>query len=107
MPLKSHACRLGRVISARSVRPVLECLERRELLAAGDLDPNFGTAGRAGADFFGSGQLEHPSRATEVALLADGKVLLAGWVGKDDDRFRIGVERLNPDGTHDPTFDGD
>ena len=107
--MNSHDSRVRRGGTARSVHPVLERLERRELLAAGDLDPTFGTAGRTVVDFFGADNPAHLYLvATQVALLADGKVLLTGGgSGRSGSQYRIGVERLKPDGTPDSTFDGD
>jgi uncharacterized delta-60 repeat protein len=77
----------------------------------GALDTTFGTGG---AVTFGFDQAVNTLHA--AAVQPDGKILLAG----SSERFRnlvvstldpafgsIAVARLNPDGTFDPTFDGD
>src|SRR5688500_15627108 len=62
--------------------------------AAGELDPNFGIGG----------VFTHPvpSNGPVAALQPDGKVILVV-----DNSEHGTVLRLNPDGTLDPSFDGD
>jgi uncharacterized delta-60 repeat protein len=70
--------------------------------AAGDLDPTFDGDGRVITDF-GPDDL-----ATEVAVQADGKIVLAGGghlFGGESDLFELA--RYNPDGSLDSSFDGD
>src|SRR4051794_33212046 len=75
-----------------AVRSVVESLERRWLLAAGDLDPTFGTGGRL-ID-------PHELAPTDLAVQADGKILISGF-----GLFDVGsVLRLNADGTPDMSF---
>ncbi|HEX4611208.1 MAG TPA: Ig-like domain-containing protein, partial [Urbifossiella sp.] len=64
--------------------------------AAGQLDPTFGTGGRAGAGF---GALQV---VNDVALQADGKLILAGTTGLTNQDFA--AARLTADGQPDPTF---
>ena len=96
------------------LRPRPEALERRSLMAAGDLDPTFGLAGKTIADYFGADNpAGESSGATQVALQTDGKLVIAGGLGgyglpisSTSQSYRLGVERLNPDGSPDPTFGG-
>src|SRR5437762_3105703 len=73
----------------QATRGVIEPLERRLLLSAGDLDPTFGTAGQttitlgAGVTLF----------AQAVAVQTDGKVVVAGG----DSNGEFVVARLNTD----------
>ena len=76
-------------------RPMLETLEGRTHLSAGDLDPSFDGDGRTTLSFPG---VEFDVR--EVAVQSDGKVLVAG-------RSAFGVAavaRLNVDGSPDASF---
>ena len=83
--------RSARRCSARyrdSARFVVESLENRMLLSAGDLDPTFGTGGK----------IFLPSQETQVvAVQTDGKILLAAG-------GTIGLERLDVNGTVDISF---
>src|SRR5882757_6494359 len=74
----------------------LEAMEGRTLLSVG-LDPHFGPAGMALADFGGSDQ------GYAMAVQNDGKVLMAGraW---NVDQYDFGVARFNTDGTLDTSF---
>ena len=63
--------------------------------AAGDLDTSFGSGGRQTTDF-GGGQ------RADVALQADGKIVVAGEAGGD-----FALARFNADGSLDPAFAGD
>jgi len=65
--------------------------------AAGDLDPSFGATGTVTTNF-------DPGRgeARAVAVQADGKIVAAGTDGSD-----FALTRYNPDGSLDPSFDGD
>jgi uncharacterized delta-60 repeat protein len=62
----------------------------------GDLDPGFGTGGKVVTDFGGS------EVAEGVAILGNGKIVVAGASGDD-----FAVARYLPDGSPDPIFDGD
>src|SRR5262245_37947442 len=73
----------------------LEALEDRTLLAAGALDPRFGTGGKVVTEFFGPVE----SEGQAVALQPDGKIVLAGWASN-----RVVVARYLPDGGLDPGF---
>jgi uncharacterized delta-60 repeat protein len=71
----------------------------------GDVDAGFGDRGAARLPF-GSAYAE----ADDVALTADGSVVLAGFSSGDDDQdptTHVAVARLRPDGTPDPGFGGD
>src|SRR5688572_18087504 len=59
--------------AARRLRAALETLERRVLMAAGDVDPTFGTAGVAAGKFGATAAV-----FDNVAVLPDGKILAAG-----------------------------
>jgi uncharacterized delta-60 repeat protein len=76
----------------------LEPLEPRLLLAAGDLDPTFGTGGTLLAPF-GSRETYDFIRAIDRA--PDGRIVVLGDAGAQP---RIGVARYLADGTPDSTF---
>jgi uncharacterized delta-60 repeat protein len=71
---------------------------RVALAAPGDLDPSFGDLGRTTVDFGSS------DSARAVAVQPDGKIVVAGYGNSSID---IAVARLEPDGSLDPSFDGD
>ncbi len=71
----------------------LEPLERRALLSAGDLDPTFGTAGRAVL----------PLAADLVSAAADGSRVVVAGVNGDS---TVRVARLGADGRVDAGFGG-
>ena len=64
--------------------------------APGDLDPTFSGDGLQTTDFDGGGG------GADVAVQADGKIVVVGSAGGD---FAVG--RYNRDGSLDPTFSGD
>ncbi len=67
--------------------------------ATGGLDPTFA----------GDGIVAGPVRsaAKDVALQADGKIVVAGWLAGPDRPSGLMVARLNSDGSLDPTFSND
>lgn len=67
--------------------------------AAGNLDPDFGTAGRASADF---GGLDESARALTIA--PDGKILVAGHMRTGSSVVQLAIARFDSTGTLDPTF---
>jgi uncharacterized delta-60 repeat protein len=81
-----------------------EALEPRQLLAAGALDPSFGTDGRARVDF-GPDMIAESDAAT---VQPDGKTVIVGQGLKLDGNTAVAVgfavARLNIDGTPDMTF---
>jgi uncharacterized delta-60 repeat protein len=70
--------------------------------ADGSLDATFSGDGFAIARLAGSNDL-----AEDVAVEGDGTVVVAGSAGDPAANGQIGVARFQPDGTLDPTFDGD
>ena len=72
--------------------PRLEALDARDVPAAGDLDPGFGTGGAAALT-------DLPF--ADIALQADGKIVAVGTLGDD-----FAVARFNADGSLDTTFNG-
>jgi len=76
-----------------------EPLEARRLFAAGDLDPSFDGDGYTSTTVPGA-QLS----ARDVAVQADGKTVVAGYVGAADG---FAVTRYNLNGTPDTTFGPD
>src|SRR5215469_5842729 len=88
----------------QSARFVVETLEYRMLLSAGQLDPDFGTGGKvllpdqSGTTFY---------FVNTTAVQKDGKILLAGEAGPGPGSGRPGsffLERVNADGTVDTSF---
>jgi uncharacterized delta-60 repeat protein len=69
-------------------------------LPDGSLDPGFGAGGGAAVD------LGFEERVEDVALQIDGKLVATGIVDYDPGFDQLLV-RLNPDGSPDPSFDGD
>jgi len=67
----------------------------------GSLDETFGEAGVATVDF-----TSNDESASNIALLEDGRILLAGTIDSLD-RSRYALARLLPDGSLDPTFGTD
>jgi uncharacterized delta-60 repeat protein len=80
---------------------VLERLENRISLSAGDLDPTFGSGGIAVASF--ARTYSHPEA---VALQPDGKIVVAGWTPStaNGDGLSFALARFNVDGSLDPGF---
>lgn len=68
----------------------------------GSLDASFDGDGRVKFGFFSL----QDDYGTAVALQADGKIVVAGYAYTGLD-FDIALARLNPDGSLDPSFDGD
>jgi uncharacterized delta-60 repeat protein len=67
----------------------------------GSLDQTFGTGGKVLTDFGA------PSNARAVALMTDGRIVVAGDTSLLDEEFDVALARYRPDGSLDPTFDGD
>ena len=74
----------------------LACPNSAALALPGDLDPTFGDGGRVITDFGGF------DGVADAALQADGKIVVTGSA-----QGRLGLARYNPDGSLDPSFDGD
>src|SRR5688572_10328444 len=77
-----------------------ETLEPRRLLAAGDLNPTFGTRGVKVLD----------GSAGDIVFQRDGKFLLITAGDADNEILipdAVAVRRFNPDGSPDDTFAGD
>ena len=64
----------------------------------GSLDTSFGNAGKASLEFSG-----HHAFARSLAVQADGKLVLAGYVDNDNDKD-FAVARLNTDGSPDTSI---
>src|SRR5687768_3028841 len=69
----------------------------------GTIDPTFdaGDIGVADHQF----SLASGGLIEEIALAPDGKILIGGNYFREVDGPRLGIERLNADGSIDPTFD--
>jgi uncharacterized delta-60 repeat protein len=81
---------------------MLERLENRRLLAAGDLDPTFGAGGRV------SDLLPRDPDLGDVVVLDDDRILLAGsQFDQAPARRQYTLRRYNVDGTADASFSGD
>jgi uncharacterized delta-60 repeat protein len=90
--------RIGRYTKRH--KPHLEPLEGRLLLAAGDLDPSFGTGGEVMTDFAG------PTRnfGNGVAVQADGKLVVVGFAPSGAGVGDFALARYNADGSLDTSF---
>ncbi len=86
-------------------RCILETLESRQMMAAGDLDKLFSGDGRQTIALANGFALF----ATDVAVQTDGKTVVAGTFGKanGDGAADFAVARFNFDGTLDKTFGRD
>jgi uncharacterized delta-60 repeat protein len=71
------------------------------LNADGSFDTTLGGDGIVTTNVFGI------DFGTDVAVQADGKIVVVGAIDNDGSRGDWGVLRYNPDGTLDPTFGGD
>jgi uncharacterized delta-60 repeat protein len=69
----------------------------------GSLDPTFGRNGQALTHFPGSSS----EWAEGIAIDADGKIVAVGSAEVGYGSWRFALARYNPDGSLDPTFDGD
>jgi uncharacterized delta-60 repeat protein len=83
-----------------AVRPRLEALEDRTTPSGGLLDPTFGSGGIVNLPTATDGT------ARAVAVQPDGKVVIAGVSSTPNRSEVISVQRLNPNGTLDTTFNG-
>jgi uncharacterized delta-60 repeat protein len=96
--------RSARAVGGRLLRFRLETLEPRQLLAAGALDPSFGTGGRVTVDF-GPNMVVESDAAT---VQPDGKTVVVGQALKLEGNTAVAVgfaaARLNIDGSPDTTF---
>jgi uncharacterized delta-60 repeat protein len=79
----------------------VERLERRTLLAAGDLDPTFGVAGIVTANVFAPGS---SGRVVDTVALPDGRWLVLGVPVASPPEEGFTLARLNADGSPDLTF---
>ncbi len=82
---------VGTAVAGLNVRFALARYTRK-----GNLDPSFGGDGRVSVGFRGD------SRALDVAIQANGKIVVVG-----EDRFKFAVARFKSDGTLDRSFGGD
>lgn len=86
-----------------------------QIVVAGGASGNFALArynpdGTLDTSFGGDGKIQTAfgsrySLAEDIAIQADGRIILTGTAGFDDTRFAL--TRYNPDGTLDATFGGD
>jgi uncharacterized delta-60 repeat protein len=81
----------GKIVVAGSVGPAPEFVVAR-YNNDGSLDTTFGTSGLAEG-------FSEPSGAYSLAILADGKIVAAGWAGED-----LALARYNRDGSLDITW---
>jgi uncharacterized delta-60 repeat protein len=65
----------------------------------GGLDSTFGSGGKVATGFFGFGDDAHA-----LAILADGKILVAGAIFTGPEEVDFGLARYNSDGSLDATF---
>ena len=85
----------------RTTRPRLEALEDRMLLAAGDLDPTFGVAGKLVFNGTNGLPLLRYNARNSLAVQSDGKIVVAD-VNNQANGFS--VARFNINGTIDTSF---
>jgi len=73
------------------------------LYAQSGLDPSFDGDGIAITSMAAGGT----SRASDLVVQPDGKIVVVGWVGDSFEGGIIAIARYNTDGSLDATFDGD
>jgi uncharacterized delta-60 repeat protein len=82
---------------SQAVQPIIQSLERRQLLSASTLDPSYGTGGIALTDFQGS--------FVDAAIQSDNKVVIGGSdFDANSQQVESTVERYTTSGQLDPTF---
>src|SRR5438270_13264487 len=80
-------------------RALIELLEQRRLLSAGQLDPTFGSGG------MGAGALFPGGAATAMAVQPDGSILAAGtYFSPSDPSGVFGLARYRRGGSADRAF---
>lgn len=79
------------------------CLSAVTAFADGGIDPTFSADGRVVNDLDAGSDDE----ALAAAVDAQGRLLLAGYSFKSPDGIRLALARYLPDGSLDPSFDGD
>ena len=96
-----RAARRRRAGIAAVALALLAGASRLAAQSAGDLDPTFGTGGKATIDFNQSTDI-----AFAVALQPDGKLVVVGTAYTDNDYSKedFAVSRFNADGTLDASF---
>jgi uncharacterized delta-60 repeat protein len=97
------------VRARRALRPRLDALEGRLLLAAGDLDPTFGAGGSVTTSFYTTGKkpAQLDAWATAVAMQEIGgqeKIVAAGPADGSTTGNNTGLVGYNLDGSLDTTF---
>jgi hypothetical protein len=83
-----------------AIRPVVQSLEQRRLLAAGDLDPTWGAGGVLIDNYDGN------DRGEDVVVQGDDKIVVGATIDLAGLSGMV-VARYNADGTPDTNFDVD
>lgn len=81
--------------------PELDAIAVARIDADGTLDAGFGEGGLLAFMFDG---FDKGGAATSLAIDAEDRIVIAGWVKAPDYAQRLGVARINTDGTFDATF---
>src|SRR4051812_28901807 len=84
--------------NSRYLRPRLEAPEGRAVPAGGALDPTFGAGGKVQFN------LIYGDVGNDLARQPDGKYIVAGGGDGLGNSSDVGLARLNPDGSLDPSF---
>ena len=72
--------------------------------ADGDLDTTFGTGGIATYDFNGAASATDNDQSRDVAVQADGKIVMVGYAYVTSSNSALAIMRFNADGTVDTAF---
>jgi uncharacterized delta-60 repeat protein len=97
---RSFASRIG--VQSRHARHLrFEHLEKRRMLAAGDLDLSFGGGDGIGTIDFAPGYYEE---AADLAIQSDGRMLVIGNKYPQDQPLDFNIARFLVDGSPDPAF---
>jgi uncharacterized delta-60 repeat protein len=92
----------GKFVLAGSVYGLNEFMVIR-LTENGTFDTSFSGDGLAAPQFFGYSY----ENAENLEILADGRIVVAGWVESPTTSNHLALARLNPDGSLDGSFGGD
>jgi uncharacterized delta-60 repeat protein len=97
----------GKILVAGSIAPGdVSALAVTRFNGNGSLDTSFGTGGTAYAEFTGT-TVNFNATASGIALAANGKIIVAGTVQRDDPLFGdFALARFNSNGNLDNSFSG-
>ena len=97
----------GKIVIAGSTGGATSDFAIARYNANGTLDTSFGGGTGKATIFFGAASTTDAEVATGVAVQADGKIVVVGYSHSAATLNDFAIARLNPNGSLDPSFDGD